>query len=90
MTGKTTFAPTIVLDGRTVQPEGWMWTLGFAMAGVQWAVDAAAQPEFAARVAAYRKRCREDEALQQIAYHQREIKRHNAVLNHDFNDGGGI
>jgi hypothetical protein len=31
--GVTRFAPSVVVDGRTVQPEGWMWVLSFALAG---------------------------------------------------------
>lgn len=47
-TGEVTkFAPSVVLPGgRTVQPEGWMWVLGFAFGGCQWAVDTANTPEF--------------------------------------------
>lgn len=30
----------------TVTPESWMWVLGFAFAGVEWAVRKAIDPEF--------------------------------------------
>lgn len=42
----TTFAPTVLVDGETVAPEGWMWILGFALRGVQWAMDECEKPEF--------------------------------------------
>jgi hypothetical protein len=42
----TSFAPTVIVDGETVTPEGWMWVLGFAMGGVQWAIDECEKPEF--------------------------------------------
>jgi len=32
------FAPGVVIDGVTVYPEGWMWVLGFALAGCEWAI----------------------------------------------------
>jgi len=39
---RSSFAPTVVMPGgRTVTPEGWMWVLGFAMAGCKWAIEAA-------------------------------------------------
>lgn len=40
------FAPTVVVDGQTIAPEGWMWILGFALGGVQWAIDECEKPEF--------------------------------------------
>ena len=42
----TRFAPTVIVDGETVTPEGWMWVLGFALGGVQWAIDECEKPEF--------------------------------------------
>jgi hypothetical protein len=52
-----TMHPSVVVDGVTVVPEGWMWILGFAMAGIPWAVAEAEKPEFQAQVADYRRRC---------------------------------
>lgn len=40
------FAPTVVVDGQTVTPEGWMWVLAFAIRGVKWALDECEKPEF--------------------------------------------
>jgi hypothetical protein len=51
MSERQRFAPTIVIDGRTVQPAGWMWVLGFALAGVPWAVVESETLEFRKRVA---------------------------------------
>jgi hypothetical protein len=42
----TKFAPTVVVDGETVTPEGWMWVLGFAIAGAPWAIDQCRSEEF--------------------------------------------
>ena len=41
-----TFAPQVVVNGVTVTPEGWMWTLGFAMGGCQWAIDIVEDPAY--------------------------------------------
>jgi hypothetical protein len=40
------FAPTVVMDGRTVTPEGWMWVLGFALGGCEWAIKEANTESF--------------------------------------------
>lgn len=40
------FAPTVIVDGQTVAPEGWMWVLGFALGGCQWAIDECEKTEF--------------------------------------------
>lgn len=38
--------PTILIDGQTYTPEGWMWILAFALRGIPWALEAASKPEF--------------------------------------------
>ncbi len=45
------FAPSAVIDGRTVTPAGWMWVISFALAGCEWAVTEASKPEFRVQVA---------------------------------------
>ena len=34
------------VNGVTVTPEGWMWVLGFALAGCEWAIKQALDPAF--------------------------------------------
>jgi len=49
MTGyvsSTSFAPTININGETVTPKGYEWILGFALAGCEWAIRKAIEPEF--------------------------------------------
>lgn len=41
-----TFAPSIVIDGQTVTPDGWQWILAFAIRGCDWAIEEASKPEF--------------------------------------------
>jgi len=71
--GVTRFAPSVVVDGRTVQPEGWMWVLSFALAGVPWAVEAASTDEFSDRCRAGLKAMRDREAESEIAHLERRI-----------------
>lgn len=48
------FAPGVVIDGRRVEPPGWVWVLAFARAGCPWAVEKVLEdPEF------YKERMRE-------------------------------
>lgn len=78
--GVTRFAPSVVVDGRTVQPEGWMWVLSFALAGVPWAVETASTPEFSERCRTGLKAMRDREAESEIAHLERRI----AVLKADL------
>lgn len=71
--GVTRCAPSVVIDGRTVQPEGWMWVLGFALAGVPWAVETASTDEFRERCRAGMKAMRDREAESEIAHLERRI-----------------
>ncbi len=71
--GVTRFAPSVVIDGRTVQPEGWMWVLSFALAGVPWAVETASTDEFRDRCRAGLKAMRDREAESEIARLERRI-----------------
>ena len=32
------FAPTVIVDGKTVTPAGWMWLWAFALRGCDWAI----------------------------------------------------
>lgn len=41
------FAPSVVVPGLgTVTPPGWMWVLGFALGGCEWAIKEAGTEEF--------------------------------------------
>ncbi len=48
-------APGVVMDGKVVYPEGWMWVLGFALAGCRWAEEEVARPHFDEKVKEYFK-----------------------------------
>lgn len=71
--GVTRFAPSVVVDGRTVQPDGWMWVLSFALAGVPWAVETASTDEFRERCRTGMKAMRDREAESEIAHLERRI-----------------
>lgn len=38
--------PAVIIDGVTVYPEGWMYILAFAFAGIPWAIEEASKPDF--------------------------------------------
>ena len=38
--------PGVMLDGVRYEPPGWMWILGFALGGCDWAIRKADTPEF--------------------------------------------
>jgi hypothetical protein len=40
------FAPGVIVDGKRVTPKGYVWILGFALAGCDWAIEKASKPEF--------------------------------------------
>ena len=67
------FAPGVMLDGRRVTPTGWMWVLGFALAGCEWAVIAANKPEFRETVANWMRDRKRAEADQEIAALEQRI-----------------
>lgn len=65
--GAGRFAPTVVMPGgETVTPEGWMWVLGFALAGCEWAIEAAERDGVQQRAMDYERRRR-------IYWQEREI-----------------
>ena len=46
----TTISPSVLIDGKTVTPPGWMWVFAFAIRGCEWAEKECAKPEFDAVV----------------------------------------
>jgi hypothetical protein len=72
------FAPTVYVKGYgTVAPEGWMWVLGFALGGAQWAIDECRKPEFdlRGRIRDYCKRKKIYEINRCIEWCERELER---------------
>lgn len=47
------FAPTVQIDGKTYTPDGWMWIMGFAIGGCEWAIRETEKPEFQQAVRDY-------------------------------------
>lgn len=71
---RTSFAPTVVMPGGgTVTPEGWMWVLGFAMAGCEWAIEAAERDGLQQKAMDYQRR-------QRIYWQEGEIRELEARL----------
>lgn len=72
-----TFAPTVVVDGQTVTPRGWMWVLAFALGGCDWAIAEADTPEFKARMRAdleAQKQLQIDEQIADLEKQLAELK----------------
>ena len=60
------FAPSVNVPGYgTVTPPGWMWVLGFAIGGCEWAIKEAGTEEFRIQV---RKWYREQDMIRTEAY----------------------
>ncbi len=76
------FAPTIVVDGETVTPEPWMWILGYALAGVDWAVKEVRSPKYNLRskIDDYNKRKQTHFAKIEIEYLECELAKYKAML----------
>jgi hypothetical protein len=68
------FAPAIMLYGQRYEPRGWMWVLGFAKGGCQWAIDEANKPEFRQRIVEDLRKQRRDEAEAEIAQLEQRIE----------------
>ena len=49
------FSPSVLIDGYTVEVEGWMIILAFAIRGIPWAIDEIKrdEPAFKAKIADY-------------------------------------
>lgn len=63
----TRFAPTVTMPGGgTVTPEGWMWVLGFALAGCEWAIEAAERDNLHQKAMDYLRR-------QRIYWQEKEV-----------------
>ena len=69
------FAPSIFVDGRTVTPDGWMWIVGFALAGCDWAIKEANDPEFRNRIAEYMRERKRTQGEQEIFELEQKIER---------------
>ena len=76
------FAPSVVVDGRTVTPAGWMWVISFALAGCEWAVTEASKPEFRKQVADWMRERKRVEAEQEIAALEQRIANIMASMTH--------
>ena len=72
--GPARFAPTVNMPGGgVVTPEGWMWVLGFALAGCEWAVEAAERDGLQQKAMDYRRR-------QRIYWQEQEVSAAEARL----------
>jgi hypothetical protein len=47
--------PSVIIDGETYYPQGWMWVLAFAIRGKLWAIKECEKPWFKEAVKDYLK-----------------------------------
>lgn len=77
-----TFAPCVMVDGRTFEPPGWMWVLGFALSGREWAIREAETEAFKAVMRTWLK-ARDDHHRAGMI---RDLERRLAELKIDLNE----
>ncbi len=70
------FAPSVVIDGRTVEPPGWMWVLAFALGGCTWAIKECESESFKEAVRGWiRDRKRHHLRGARRHHYEREVER---------------
>lgn len=70
-----TFSPTVKMPyGRTVTPRSWMWVLGFALAGCDWAIKKASTEEFRQMVIDDIKASNRTDLLKLISHYEEKIR----------------
>lgn len=75
------FAPSVVVPGiGTVTPPGWMWVLGFALGGCEWAIREASAPEFREIIKSDLAARRVERIEETIAYYEARIAEIKAEL----------
>jgi len=74
-TSTESFSPSLLIDGETVTPRGWMWVLGFALGGCGWAIKEASTPEFLQAVKDDLIRDQVEKSHKQIAFYEEKIKK---------------
>lgn len=65
-----TFAPSVIIDGDSYTPPGWMWVLGFALGGVEWALRESDTQEFRETVRAWTAKQKCLKLERQIAHYE--------------------
>ena len=73
---------TVEIDGWTVQPEGWMWVLSWAIAGVPWALNKALDPTYDmdGKLRNYNLRKKEYHTKASLARAEAEVAKYRARL----------
>ncbi len=76
------FRPTVMIDGESVEFEGWMLVLAFALRGIPWAVEQASSDEFDLRgkMRDYEHRKNQYHIKEAIIFNENEAERIQARL----------
>lgn len=68
------FSLSVLIDGRTYYPPGWMYIFAFTMRGIKWAMEEVEKPEFDKVVKEWLKTQYNLKLEVQINQHMQEIK----------------
>ncbi len=74
------FAPSVVIDGRTVEPPGWMWVLAFALAGCGWAIKECESESFKEQLRDWIRDRKRHHLRGARCHHEREVERLSEAL----------
>ena len=67
--------PGVIIDGQTVHPPGWMWVLGFAIGGCEWAIKACETNDWKNQAREWFKDRDKSRLEAQIARTEKELQR---------------
>ncbi len=74
------FAPSVVIDGRTVEPPGWMWVFAFALGGCSWAIKECESERFKQQARDWIRDRKRYHLRGARRYHERECERLSGLL----------
>ena len=80
MSNSEKIAPSVMIDGVTYTPKGYVWILAYALHGCEWAIEEASKPEFREAVQKDLIKQKDERVLSLIASYEEKIKR---LKNHD-------
>ncbi len=74
------FAPGVMIHGTRVTPPGWVWVLGFALGGCEWAIREADTKEFKEIIRTYYGDQSRREAEAEVARLEQRLRELRAKL----------
>ena len=74
------FAPTVLVDGLTITPPGWMWVFAYAIRGCEWAICEMEKDTFKDKLRQYLKDKHCHHVRGAIRLHLKEVRRLRRLL----------